>query len=171
MNRLNTLTRTQILNSLCKGASQRACEEVFEVSNKTVQKLFRDAGDMAIDYLGSLRQLEAPVIQADELYSFVGAKQKNVYRMTRPLAGAGTAWVYLAICAKSRFVLAHHIGDRKLPHATKFFSALRSKLAQGDNGSLAYRPTIITDGLMAYKEAAEVIFWRRNQSGDARQTI
>lgn len=57
MNRLNRDPRVSILNALSEGSSQRACERMFGVSNNTVAKLFRDAGDMAIAKSKEIRDL------------------------------------------------------------------------------------------------------------------
>lgn len=86
MNRLDEETRAKILYSLCEGYSQRSCERIFRVSNKTVAKLFEEAGDMAIAYVRDMAQIAPKHIQADELHAFVAAKQKNVADMVAPTA-------------------------------------------------------------------------------------
>lgn len=83
-------TRGQILASLCEGVSIRSCERIFGVEQNTVAKLLADAGDMAISLMKRTRGLVIEKIQADELYSFVCAKQVNVDRMAAPTEGAGT---------------------------------------------------------------------------------
>lgn len=97
MNRLNQDTREKLLHSLNECLSQRACERIFKVSNKTVAKLARDVGDMAIAHINRLSELRVETIQADEIWSFVKAKQKNVPHLKTPQIGAGTVWAYLAV--------------------------------------------------------------------------
>jgi hypothetical protein len=158
LNKLSEALRANILQSLCDGSTQRECERRYEVSNKTIQKLLRDAGDMAIEYLATTTGLKASNLQADELWSFVKAKQKNVGRLKKPSADAGTVWTYLAICADTKFAVAYHLGDRKLPDATKFVANLRTKLAQDEDGRLSKKTIFITDGLSSYVEAGEEVF-------------
>lgn len=158
MNRLNRDTRVSILNALLEGSSQRACERMFGVSNNTVAKLFRDAGDMAIAKSKEIRDLTCERIQADELYAFVGARQRNVHRMKNPRPGSGTIWRYLAQDAETKLVIDYRLGDRRVYDATEFMRSVASKLRRNKHGSFAVRPTIITDGLGSYKEACAIAF-------------
>lgn len=158
MNQLDQRTRELILHSLNECMSQRACERIHRVSNKTVAKLARDAGDMAVKHIGRLRGLGVQRIQADEIWSFVKAKQKNVPKLKFPQIGAGTVWAFLAICADTKFILTYELGDRRIPDAKSFMRSVRAKLAEDEEGNLLVRPQIITDGLKAYEEAGEVAF-------------
>ncbi|WP_343698415.1 hypothetical protein [Caulobacter sp.] len=138
--------------------SQRSCERIFRVSQNTVAKLFEEAGDMAIAYLDSLRDLTIEKIQADELYAFVGARSFNVKDMAAPTPGAGTVWTYLAVCAETKFILTYHLGNQGIDDATKFARRLASKLKRRESGEFVKRPTIITDGLGAYPQAMDRAF-------------
>lgn len=158
MNRLNARTRAYILHSLCEGMSQRSCERIFRVSNKTVAKLFEEAGDMAIAYIAKLSDLTPKRIQADELHAFVAAKQRNVPNMLKPAEGVGTVWAYLAMCADSKLVFSYQLGDRDIPDATTFAKDIASKLKRTDAGDFEVRPLVVTDGLRSYNEAFDVIF-------------
>lgn len=151
-------TRRQILASLCEGVSIRSCERIFGVEQNTVAKLLADAGDMAISLMKQTRGLVIEKIQADELYSFVGAKQVNVDRMAAPTEGAGTVWGYLAVCAKTKLIFSYHLGDRSLPHAEAFMRSTAEKLARHADGRFVARPTILTDGLKSYEEAISNVF-------------
>lgn len=159
MDRLDRKTRTQILTALCEGVSQRSCQRIFRVEQNSVAKLLADAGDMAISLMSRLKDLEIRTIQADELWSYVAAKEVNVDKMKAPVEGAGTVWGYLAVCAKTKLIFHYHLGDQSLPHAEAFMSATAAKLARNsDTGEFVLRPTIITDGLPAYPQAVETAF-------------
>lgn len=138
--------------------SQRSCERTFRVSQNTVAKLFEEAGDMAIAYLASIKDLTVETAQADELYSFIAARSFNVKDMAIPTDEAGTIWTYLAVCADTKLIFAYHLGDRGLADATIFARRAASKLKRKPNGEFAVRPTIITDGLYAYPVAMEAAF-------------
>lgn len=97
MAKLDRRTRRQILASLCEGVSIRSCERIFDVEQNSVAKLLADAGDMAITLMKRTKGLMVETIQADELYSFVGAKQVNVDRMTVPVEAperSGAIWPF-----------------------------------------------------------------------------
>ena len=158
MNRLNQETREGIVHSLVECASQRSCERRYNVSNKTVAKLANDVGEMAISHIAQTRGLRVRQIQADELWSFVKVKQKNVARQKVQEVGAGTVWTYLAICSDTKFIVGYRLGDRKLADARAFYQSIRDKLEVDENGEFTQRLEILTDGLMAYDEAGEIVF-------------
>ena len=159
MAKLDRRTRRQILASLCEGVSIRSCERIFDVEQNSVAKLLADAGDMAITLMKRTKGLMVETIQADELYSFVGAKQVNVDRMTVPVEGAGTVWGYLAVCAKSKLIFNYHLGDRSYPHARAFMQSTADKLLRENaGGPFVVRPKIITDGLTSYVDAVGDVF-------------
>lgn len=158
MAELDRRTRRQILGSLCEGVSIRSCERIFGVEQNTVAKLLADAGDMAISLMERTRGLVIETIQADELYSFVGAKQINVDKMTTHVEGAGTVWGYLAVCAKTKLIFNYHLGDRGLAHAEAFMRSTAKKLNREADGRFTVRPTILTDGLKSYEEAISNAF-------------
>jgi IS1 family transposase len=158
MAKLDQRTRCHILASLCEGVSVRSCERIFRVEQNTVAKLLADAGDMAISLMQRTKGLVIETIQADELYSFVGAKQANVDRMSVPVEGAGTVWTYLAVCAKTKLIFNYHLGDRSTPHAEAFMRSTAEKLSRSEDGGFVVRPTIVTDGLAAYQEAISTVF-------------
>jgi hypothetical protein len=79
MNKLPLAKRVQILSMLCEGSSMRSISRVVDVSFNTVDKLLCDAGEAALAYHDQhVRGVKAKRIQCDEIWSFVGAKQKNV---------------------------------------------------------------------------------------------
>src|SRR5438034_9046651 len=79
MNKLPLAKRVQILSMLCEGSSMRSISRVADVSINTVDKLLCDAGEAALAYHDkAVRGVKATRVQCDEIWSFVGAKQKNV---------------------------------------------------------------------------------------------
>lgn len=139
--------------------SQRSCERIFGVSQNTIAKLFEEAGDMAIQHIADLKNLTIETVQADELYSFVAAREFNADDMAVSTPDAGTIWTYLAVCAKTKLIFAYHLGDQNLADATAFGQKVASKLKRKvAGGEFVVRPTIITDGLHAYPTALDRAF-------------
>jgi hypothetical protein len=79
MKKLPLAKRVQILSMLVEGMSMRSISRVADVSIDTVTKLLVDAGETRLvlydDLVGDVK---ASRVQCDEIWSFVGAKQKNV---------------------------------------------------------------------------------------------
>jgi IS1 family transposase len=152
MNKLPLVKRVQILAMLCEGSSMRSISRVADVSINTVDKLLCDAGEAALAYHDrAVRGVKAQRIQCDEIWSFVGAKQKNVAGSKR--AGdptAGDCWTWTAIDADSKLLVSYQVGGRDAEYALMLMDDLR--------GRLANRVQLTTDGHKAYLGAVEEAF-------------
>ncbi|GAB5540007.1 MAG: hypothetical protein Salg2KO_21100 [Salibacteraceae bacterium] len=81
-NVLETSKRAQILSMLVEGMSMRFVSRITGVSINTVSKLLVNAGEAcARHHDENVRDVTAERVQCDEIWSFVGAKQKNVEGM------------------------------------------------------------------------------------------
>lgn len=81
-NVFDTYKRAQILNMLVEGMSMRSVSCITGVSINTVSKLLVNAGEAcARHHDENVRDVTAERVQCDEIWSFVGAKQKNVEGM------------------------------------------------------------------------------------------
>lgn len=156
MNRLKPEKQARMLHDVVEAGSLRSIERKHQTSFNTVMKLFEDAGDMALAHFASQSELVPARIQADEFHTYVGSRDKD--REPNSPRDRGTHWVYLAIDADSKCVLHFSVGSREVYDATDFMKTLASKLLRNERGEFAVRPTIITDGLPAYKEASAIAF-------------
>jgi IS1 family transposase len=148
MNKLPITKRAQILTLLCEGSSMRSIERIVGCSINTVDKLLRDAGEVALAYHEEhVRDVKAQRVQCDEIWSFVHAKAKNAPKSKR--AGdptIGDCWTWTAIDADSKLLLSYLIGGRDAEFALMLMDDLR--------GRLANRVQLTTDGhLQAVEEA------------------
>ena len=152
MNKLPLAKRVQILSMLCEGSSMRSISRVADVSINTVDKLLRDAGEAALAHHDkAVRGVKAKRIQCDEIWSFVGAKQKNVAGSKR--AGdptAGDCWTWTALEAETKLLISYQVGGRDAEYALMLMDDLR--------GRLANRVQLTTDGHKAYLQAVEEAF-------------
>ena len=79
MNKLPLEKRAQILGMMVEGMAIRAIARLTGVSKTTITKLLVDAGVACSLYQDrTLRELPCKRLQLDEIWSFVGAKEKNV---------------------------------------------------------------------------------------------
>ena len=158
MNRLNPYKQVAIIHDLVEGCSLRSVERKHQVSFNTVMKHFEDAGDMAIAYFEGLTDLECKRIQADEMHTFVGTRDRFDRQTGEVASGMGTVWVYVAVDADTKMIVDFLPGTREVYDATKFMKSVASKLRRDAFGRFAVRPTVVTDGLPAYKEATAIAF-------------
>ena len=78
-NKLSNEKRAQILSILCEGMGINAATRITGVSKNTVLKLLADAGVACANYQDEhMRNLKCKRVECDEIWSFVGMKQKNV---------------------------------------------------------------------------------------------
>ena len=151
MNKLPLHKRVQILSMLCEGSSMRSISRVTGVSINTVSKLLVDAGNACVAFHdAAVRNVKAERIQADEVWSFCYAKQKNVSKAKAAPEEAGDVWTWTAIDADSKLIVSYLAGGRDAEYASAFMTDLA--------GRLANRVQLTTDGHAAYLEAVEGAF-------------
>lgn len=151
MNKLPLKTRVQILNMLCEGSSMRSISRVADVSINTVSKLLVDAGKFCADlHDREVRNVTSKRVQCDEIWSFVGAKQKNVASMKQPVEGAGDVWTWTALDSDNKLIISWLVGDRDGEYALAFMDDVKDRLAN--------RVQLTTDGHKAYLNAVEESF-------------
>lgn len=158
MNRLDKHKQAAIIHDLVEGASLRAVERKHQISFNTGMKLFEEAGDMAIAFFEELQGFTCRRIQADEFHTFVKTRDRFDPETGEEKSGMGTVWVYLAIDADTKMVIDFLPATHDVYDATRFMKSLAGKLLRKENGEFAVRPTVVTDGLPAYKEATAVAF-------------
>ena len=151
MNRLDSETRAQVIRCLVDGNSIRATVRITGVAKNTVTKLLVQAGAICSEYQDRvLRNLSCRRIQYDAIWSFVGAKDKNVPAEKKEQFGIGSAWTWTAIDADTKLVPCWMVGPRDGGAATEFIQDLA--------GRLKHRVQLTTDGHKPYLDAAEDAF-------------
>jgi IS1 family transposase len=133
------------------GNSIRATVRITGVAKNTVTKLLVQAGAICSEYQDRvLRNLSCRRIQYDAIWSFVGAKDKNVPAEKKEQFGIGSAWTWTAIDADTKLVPCWMVGPRDGGAATEFIQDLA--------GRLKHRVQLTTDGHKPYLDAAEDAF-------------
>jgi IS1 family transposase len=146
MNRLTTEKRAQIIGCLTEGMSIRATVRITGAAKNTITKLLVDLGDVCSAYQHTtLRDLTCTTFECDEIWNFVGMKDKNIPAPRQGEHGIGSVWTWTAICADTKLIPAWFVGQRTAVDGYLFMMDLRTRLK--------YRPQITTDGLAAYAEA------------------
>ncbi len=124
-NVLTTSKRAAIVSALIEGCSVRATARMIGVSKDTVLKLQRELGEACIRFMDeNLRGLACRKLQADEVWSFVYAKDKNLPEG----AEGGSVWTFTAIDAETKLIPSFRVGSRDTGTATEFAQDLASRL-------------------------------------------
>lgn len=151
MNKLSNEKRAQILAVLCEGMGINAATRITGASKNTVLKLLSDAGEACAKYQDeAMRNLKCKRVECDEIWSFVGMKQKNVPEELAGILGYGDVYTWTAIDADTKLIPCWHVGTRDANSAYAFINDLASRLAN--------RVQLTTDGHKAYIDAVEGAF-------------
>lgn len=130
MNRLSTEKRAQIIGCLVEGNSIRATVRMTGAAKNTITKLLADLGQACAEYQdGVLVDLPCKVVEADEIWSFCYAKQKNVPEQFKGTPGYGDVWTFTAVCADTKLVPSWLVGERTKDDAEVFLTDLAGRLA------------------------------------------
>src|SRR5438094_7520899 len=112
MNKLSTEEQQRVVAALVEGNSLRAVTRMTGVNRTTIMKLLCDLGRACSEYQDTaFRNLQCKRIQCDEIWSFVGAKEKNCTAEMKS-KGAGDVWTWVALDADTKLVPCWFIGDR-----------------------------------------------------------
>ena len=127
-NQLSNEKRAQILSVLCEGMGINAVTRITGASKNTVLKLLADAGEACAKYQDeAMRDLKIKRVECDEIWSFVGMKQKNVPEELQDTFGLGDVYTWTAIDANTKLVPCWHVGTRDADSAYAFIHDLASR--------------------------------------------
>ena len=99
-------------------------------AKNTVTKLLVDIGEAAADYQDAhLQFLPCEVVEADEIWSYCYAKNKNVPEQFKGTPGYGDVWTFTAICADTKLIPTWLVGERTSDDAEVFLRDLASRMA------------------------------------------
>ena len=151
MNRLDTATRARVISCLVEGCSLRSTCRMTGVAMNTVLKLLIDLGTACDAFQDkTLRGLSTKRVQADEIWSFCYAKEKNVPESLKGVPGIGSVWTWTAIDADTKVIITWYIGGRDAYCANHFMLDLASRV----DG----RIQLTTDSLKSYRYATTLAF-------------
>jgi IS1 family transposase len=150
MNKLSTEKRKQVVAALVEGNSLRSVVRMTGVHRTTIQNLLRDLGSVCAEYQDKVfRNLKLNRIQCDEIWSFVGCKEKNASDAHKA-KGWGDVWTWTALDAETKLVPCWYVGMRDGMAAYRFIHDLKERLAT--------RVQLTTDGHKPYLHAIEDAF-------------
>jgi IS1 family transposase len=150
VNRVPLARRVQIINCLVEGNSIRSTERMTGTHRDTICRLLVEVGDGCAKLMDDqMRELPCRRIEVDEIWAFVGKKQRHMTPLDDPRR-VGDQYTFVALDPETKIVPAYRVGKRDLPTATAFITDLSERLAN--------RVQLSSDALAAYVEATERAF-------------
>jgi IS1 family transposase len=148
-NMLNIDKKIAVIGALAEGSSIRSIERITGVHRDTIMRLGVKVGQGCTSIMDAkMRNLSCNRLEVDEIWGFVGKKERNV-RMGDPTE-IGSVWTWCAIDAETKLVPAFKVGLRDAATATAFMQDVASRLRN--------RVQLSTDGFHSYAEAVAKSF-------------
>lgn len=150
MNCLSLDRQTKIISALVEGNSIRSTERMTETHRDTIMRLGVTVGNGCAALLNEeMKNLPCRRIECDEIWAFVGKKQRHVSKADDTQA-VGDFWTFVALDPDTKLVPTHLVGKRDGATANAFMQDLA--------GRLSNRIQLSSDALRAYVEASEQAF-------------
>jgi transposase-like protein/IS1 family transposase len=135
-----------VLQLLVEGNSVRSTERITGVHRDTILDLLVLAGEKCERLLNEkIKGLAVRDVQADEMWGYVGMKERTKKRNGSDDPTFGDAYTFVAIERHTKLVLAWHLGRRNVRDTVEF----TEKLHEATEG----RFQLTTDGFVAYPDA------------------
>lgn len=148
-NVLTTDKQTAIIAALAEGSGIRQIERMTGVHRDTIMRLGVRVGKGCASLLDrKMRGLSCEHLQFDEIWGFIGKKQRRLRSDDNP--ELGDVWTFCAIDSDTKLMPAFAVGKRDAPTANAFVSDVASRLAN--------RVQVSTDALAQYVYAMELAF-------------
>jgi len=160
MNKLDVSEQATVISALVEGNSIRSVERMTGIHRDTIMRLMvrvADGCDRLLDEM--MRGLTCPRLQLDEIWAYVGMKQKTARRLGKT-DEFGDLYTFVAIDADSKLVPCWHVGHRTADDTVLFVNDLRDRIVN--------RPQITTDAFRPYYGAIGMAF---NRNVDYAQLI
>ena len=152
MNRLDAGEHERVVAALVEGNSIRSVERMTSIHRDTIMRLAVRVGDGCDKLMDEMmRDLTCPRFQLDEIWAYVGMKQKTARRLNKT-DEFGDLYTFVAIDADSKLVPCWYVGHRRWNDTVMFVNDLRERLVN--------RPQITTDAFRPYFHAIEGAFDR-----------
>ena len=139
------------LQLLTEGNSVRATSRISGVAKDTTTALLVAVGEKCAALLnGRLQAVEAFDVQMDEIWGFVGMKEKTKTRKQVSMEDVGDAYCFVAIERTTKLVLAWYLGKRDKVSTEVFMASVK--------GATRGRMQLTSDGFKPYPATVSLTF-------------
>src|ERR1019366_1669568 len=140
----------RVIAALVEGNSIRSIERMTGIHRDTIMRLMVRVGNGCAALVDrTMRNLNCQRLQLDELWAFVGMKQKRASRLAER-GEFGDAYTFVALDADTKLVPCFHVGRRTAADTAIFINDLRDRVIN--------RPQITTDAFIPYYDAIMTAF-------------
>ncbi|MDH2406687.1 transposase [Bradyrhizobium sp. SSUT18] len=149
MNVLSREKQVEVIAALCEGVGVRTASRLTGVNRGTVASLALRVGLGCMELHDRIMVgVRTERLELDEMWSFVGKKQKNVQR--HEINAKGDQYVFIGMAGTQKAIISWGVGKRNAESAMDFLHDLRSRVIG--------QPEISTDGFKPYLSAVRDAF-------------
>jgi IS1 family transposase len=131
-----------VISALVEGCSMRSTERMTNVNRETIGTLLVRVGNGCADLMNEkMRDLDCDRLEIDELWAYVGKKQRHV-TAEDDKTRVGDTWTFCALDADTKLVPSFMVGKRDAETTDAFIRDVAKRMRN--------RVQISTDGLRAY---------------------
>lgn len=152
MNKLSGAEQDTVIAALVEGNSISSVERMTGIHRDTIMRLMVRVGDGCDRVTDEMmRDLTCSRLQLDEIWAYVGMKQKTARRLGKT-DEFGDLYTFVAIAAGSKLIPCWHVGRRTWNDTVLFVDDLRQRIEN--------RPQITSDAFRPYYSAIARAFDR-----------
>ncbi len=160
-NKLSRDKKILAVSALCEGSSIRSIERMTGVHRDTIMRLGVRMGDgCSIIMDEKMRNLDCRNVEVDEIWGFIGKKQKNV--MDEDL-DKGDIWTFISLDRDTKLIPSFRVGNRDGVNANAFIEDLALRMKN--------RIQLSTDSLLTYLDAVDKGFAGQVDYGQVVKTF
>ena len=149
MSALSRDQQIQVIGCLTEGMSFRAIERLTGIHRDTIMRLGARVGRGCAELHDRIMVgLRVGRIEMDELWAYVGKKQRHLKRTDS--SEKGDQYTFVALASSSRAIIGYRTGKRNGDATDQFVQDLR--------GRVIGAPEISTDGYLPYQPAIRDAF-------------
>lgn len=162
MNVLPREKQIEVIAALCEGVGIRTASRLTGVNRGTVGRLALQVGMGCAELHDRIMVGVRPErLELDEMWSFVGKKQKNVKK--NEIFAKGDQYVFVGMAGTQKAIISYRVGKRDTHNTTEFLADLRERVIG--------QPEISTDGFQPYRPAIRDTFGREANHGIVVKTL
>jgi IS1 family transposase len=144
MSALSRDQQIQVIGALTEGVSIRSIERMTGIHRDTIMRLGARIGRGCAElHDRTMVGISTGRLELDELWAYVGKKQRHLKRGDSP--EKGDQYTFVALASTSRAIVAYRTGKRDTGTTQEFIADLRERVLGA--------PEISTDGFLPYQPA------------------
>ncbi|GMO14934.1 transposase [Bradyrhizobium sp. TM233] len=156
MNVLSRDQQIQIIACLTEGQSIRATERITGIHRDTIMRLGERVGRGCAELHDRMMVgIRTGRLELDEIWGYVGKKQKKVQR--HEISHKGDQYTFIALASSAKAIVSYRTGKRDSENTDLFVQDLRQRVLGA--------PEISTDGFLPYQNAIRDAFRGRASHG------